>query len=413
MEMQPAFAPREGRVRTIQQLERLHYGRLGKGGGFFNKADANIDTSTANYFNYVYGALAWTQLNMEANAWSVLPKAPYKRSGYRLITGRMNMAANNGVTALGGTPESGNIADTVRPPVDLLKIKPKIAQIPFGSSTVMDWLAKSSDDDAIGMDFVRTFSAVNHKENMHKMLLADVEGLASAAGANAAGQLNWETLDRIISSDAEEDTLGGAHNDWYDPYDSLDRDATTKFDSVVESASGTIGQNGVLTQSVIRRFYKQMMKKANKFGNVILTGHDVHTEIQEIFSGQTRYKVGEMMIELGVNGAQTFQGHNVGLQVASLYGVPLIPSKDATQNTGDANEVGRMFMLDTTDGEGFGQPRLGIAVAIPTSYNEVGRRDADYPFKLEKFVEKAIYWTFGETLCTKYNSQGKLRDIKL
>ena len=411
MNQQMQGLTKEGRVKTIQQLELLHYGRQNT--AFKNKADADITTATAGYFNYVYGAMAWVQMNLEANAWSVLPKVPYKRSGFRLITSKMAMAAANGISALGGTPESGQIADTVKPDVEYLKLKPKIAQIVFGASTVQDWLARSADDDAIGMEFVRGYAAVNHKENMHNMLLADIEEQAGDANANFAGDVNWESLDRIVSSDAEEDAVGGAHNDWYDPYDAIDRDASKKFDATVRSASGTIGQNGVLTQSVVTRFLRDMLKRGGKHGNVWLTGHDVHTEIQEIYSGQTRYKVGEMMIELGVNGIQTFQGHNVGLQIASLFGIPLIPTKDATHNADDASEVGRMYCLDTTDLEGFGQPRLGIGIAIPTSYNEVGRNHPLFPFVQDKFVEQALYWTFGETLCTKYNSQGKIRDIKL
>ena len=403
---------KDGRVKTIQQLELAYYGQMAKS-AMLNKADTNMTTSTTGYFNNVYGALAWSQLNLEANAWAVLPKVPYKQSGFRLITSKMTMAESNGVSALGGTPESGNIADAVLPDVKYLKMKPYIAQIVFGSSTVHNWIAKSTNDDAIGMDFIRTFAAVNHKENMHKMLLTDIEDLAGDASGNYAGTTNWESLDRLISSDAEEDALGGAHNDWYDPYDDLDRDATDIYDSVVRSASGTIGTNGVLTQSVIMDFYKDMMEEANKYGNVILTGHDVHTEIQEIFSGQTRYKVGEMMIELGVNGAQTFRGHNVGLQVASLFGVPLIPTKDAPRDVDDASEVGRLLMLDTTDLDGFGQPRLGLGIAIPTSYSEIGLGTPMFPLVQNKFVEKGIYWTFGQTLCTKFNSQGKLRDIKL
>jgi hypothetical protein len=40
--------------------------------------------------------------------------------------------------------------------------------------------------------------------------LVDVEGLAAAGAANNTGTLNFETLDRIISSHAEEVALGGA-----------------------------------------------------------------------------------------------------------------------------------------------------------------------------------------------------------
>ena len=90
-----------------------------------------------------------------------------------------------------------------------------------------------------------------------------------------------------------------------------------------------------------------------------------------------------------------------------------IPSKDAPSNSSDSAEIGRLFALDTSDAEGYGYPRIGIQVAIPTEYYEATRRTPAYPFVNNAFVEKGVYRTMGETVCRHFKSQGKIRDIKL
>ena len=72
-----------------------------------------------------------------------------------------------------------------------------------------------------------------------------------------------------------------------------------------------------------------------------------------------------------------------------------------------------MFALDTSDAEGYGYPRIGISIAIPTEYYEATRRSPAYPFVNNAFVEKGVFRTMGETVCRHFKSQGKIRDIKL
>ena len=182
-------------VKTIEELEALHYG------GSLNqikKADVFATTGTSGYFNAIYGAYAWVNLNLEANAFSVLPKYVYDKSGFRIITQKATLNTDNDNTVLGGTAESGKIAETVIPRVEEVSVKPKIAQLPFGASTVHEWLATNSKDDIWGsLGSLRTYMAVQHKENLNQMLCADVEGAAATASGNYTGTKNWETLDRI------------------------------------------------------------------------------------------------------------------------------------------------------------------------------------------------------------------------
>ena len=403
-------------IRTIDELEALYYGY---NRNLIRKADAPVTTSTTGTFNAIFGAYAWAQLNLEANAFGILPKHAWDKSGYRVITAKPTMTTTNGNTTLGGTAEGGTIAETVKPTLQEIDIRPKTAQLPFSASEVMEWLATHSKDDIWGgLGSLRLYMAVQHKEFLNRMLLADVEKQATDASGANTGTTNFESLDRIISSGAEEDALGGSYAGNYDPWAAnatVDRDSGTTFDCTVESASGTIGTNGVLTDDTLRTFLRKIRIAAGKDPNVFLGSHEVYSEIQGLYMPSVRIPnpYGEQLVQIDVNGIQTFKGTGVGIHVDSIYGIPFIPSKDAPSDADDTTEIGRLFALDTSDAEGYGYPRIGITIAIPTEYYEATRRSAGYPFVNNAFVEKGVFRTMGETVCRHFKSQGKIRDIKL
>ena len=402
-------------IKTIDELEALYYGY---NRNLLRKADAPITTSTAGVFNAIYGAYAWAQLNLEANAFGILPKYPWDKSGWRVITAKPVLNTASGNTVLGGTSEGGTIAETIKPTLQELDVRPKTAQLPFSASEVMEWLATHSKDDIWGgLGSLRLYMAVQHKEFLNRMLLADVEGTVTGSGTNA-GTTDWESLDRIVSSNAEETALGASTTGSYDPWAAnatIDRDSSSVFDCTVESASGTIGTNGVLTDDTLRTFLRKIRIAAGKDPNVFLGSHEVYSEIQGLYMPSVRIPnpYGESLVQIDVNGIQTFRGTGVGIHVDSIYGIPFIPSKDAPSDSGDASEIGRLFAFDTSDAEGYGYPRIGIQIAIPTEYYEATRRSPAYPFVNNAFVEKGVFRTMGETVCRHFRSQGKIRDIKL
>lgn len=405
------------KIQTIDELEALYYGY---NRNLIRKADAPITTSTTGTFNAVFGAYAWAQLNLEANAFGILPKVPWDKSGWRTITAKPTLNTTNGNTTLGGTAEGGQIAETVKPTLQEIDIRPKTAQLPFSASEVMEWLATHSKDDIWGgLGSLRLYMAVQHKEFINRMLLADVESEAAGASGNYTGTTDFESLDRIISSHAEENALGGSHANFYNCWEEgnagINRNTSAQpaFDCTVESASGTIGTDGVLTDDTLRTFLRKIRIAAGKDPNVFLGSHEVYSEIQGLYMPSVRVAnpYGESLVQIDVNGIQTFKGTGVGIHVDSIYGVPFIPTKDAPSGGGD--EVGRLFALDTSDAEGYGYPRIGIQVAIPTEYYEATRRTPAYPFVNNAFVEKGVYRTMGETVCRHFKSQGKIRDIKL
>ena len=85
-------------IKTIDELEALYYGY---NRNLLRKADAPITTSTVGVFNAIYGAYAWAQLNLEANAFGILPKYPWDKSGWRVITAKPTLNTTNSNTVLG------------------------------------------------------------------------------------------------------------------------------------------------------------------------------------------------------------------------------------------------------------------------------------------------------------------------
>lgn len=406
------------KIQTIDELERFAYGRPRS--EIAKALDAGgLTTTTSGTENFIYGAYAWVQVNQEANGFGIMPKMKWDRSGWRMVLDRATLTAKaNQYTSKGGTVEGGEIASPTKPTFAQENVVPKIMQIPFQTTTVREWLSKNGSDDfwGSGLEGMRLIMAVRHKELLNQTILADGEVAAAAATGDRAGVYDWESYDVIVSNYAEQNGLSASGQDkWYNPWLSgvITRDTDTDaYNCTVDSASGTIGTDGNLTDDVIRGFQNNIREKSGKESTVYLGGYDIYNEIQGIYSSQVRYNVlGENTVQVGVNGIQTFNGIGVGIHVGTVYGIPYIPTKDAPKGAG--TEVGRMFAFDTSDEEGYGFPRIGIQIALPTTYNEIGRGMQGWPWVTDGFVEDALYWTMGETICRSFKAQGKLRDVKV
>jgi len=394
-------------IKTIEDMEKLYYTSIGQQylgasdvqAGFIAKTDAPVVSTTTGVYNAVFGVQAWIQLNMEANTFGVLPKVPWTRSGFRAITARGN------TMPYGGVAEGGAIADTVKPTFAEISTKPKTMHVTFESSEVQEFLADASDDDAIGsMQDLRTYFAAEHKEDINSALNTENGTLASN---------NFESIDRVVSSYAEvtncsesDESTSYTTND-VDIY-SQDRDSAASFaDAYVGHNSSTVRS---LTDSVIQTLLQNTLTNgANPNGQFFQTGWDTWATINQLYESQVRYHlIGEARIQPSVNGIKTPKGNDVGLNVSTMFNKPVIISKDTVQDTGG---ISRLYLLDSSNPEGYEHPRLCIKVAKPTQYFEGGMNDGS-PFAVDKFSTKGLYRTMGELICPFFKVQGKVRDLK-
>ena len=377
------------KINTIAELENLYYSKLG---AQIIKKDAPVLSTTTGVYNAVYGAEVWSQLNREANAFGLLPKTVWGRSGWRVLTARP--AASGG-----GVGENGALPATIKPTWQELTAKPKTVAHTFDVSEVQEFLASQSDDDAVGsMAQMRAIMGIHHKEMMNVMLLTDVDTLAGN---------NLESIDRICSSKSEEDNCGITAGD-SDIY-GLDRsDAANSWaDAQVDHNSNV---DRVLTDELIRDMLMTDLPSAGANTTVGLTGHDTMSALTGLYDTQVRYNrnsaLGESDAQLTINGVKTEKGIGVGIRVTTLYGIPIFTSKNVVQDT-----LSRIYFLDSSNPEGFSKPRLGIDVAKPTQYFEAGM-NMGTPFAIDRLGNEGMFRTMAEIKCRFLAAQGKIRDLK-
>lgn len=354
-----------------------------------NKSDAPSVRGTGGTFNAVYGASAFSQLNMEGNAFAILPKIPWEKSGWRVIT------ALGGAAGDGGIAETAAIPDSTLPTWAEIDTAPKQVAHVFEASAIKDGLYATDDDVSGDLNFLRGHYAAVHARRINEQLLKDGDTLAGN---------NFESIDRVTASAAYATAVSWDSGD-EDIY-GIDRSDASWSDAVVSHNSGT---DRVLTDALVRDTLATLENNGART-NVILTGTDTKYRLAGLYENRVRYSgVFEdgVPVSVGLNGVSTDEGQHFGAKVAMLYGIPVFISQAVEKDT-----LSRIYLLDTTEAED-GTPRLFIALLYPTLYFESGfnARNPD-PFAIGKFTTKGVYYTAGELICTRFNVQGSIRDLQ-
>jgi hypothetical protein len=379
----------------------------------FAKTMINTGSGTG-VWNAIYGAQAWYQLNTEANLFGTLPKLSWDKSGFRAVTGWTRTAASMAIT------ETGTLPTPTTPTITTIKYTPKIAVNTFQTTQVLEQLAKLSQDDIYGnLDTNRMYYATEHVKLLNQQLNSLAVGTSTATCVDGSTITTFETIDRIVASNAEGVAVGLTSGTTptlahvVSPYaGAVSRSSAGNFDSQVISPSGTIGTAASLTDASLRQLIQQC-KTAGGYNNFWITGYNTYQELQGLYLSNWRtVNWGELRVQTGVNGIKTADGLDTGLAVSSVYGIPIIQAVDtpASQTTSGGTLVGvqNMYLLDATDTEGYGDSRLGVQVLNPTNYLETSARDF---LLLNSLSYIGSYFTLGEQTCRFFSAQGKIRDI--
>ncbi len=360
-------------------------------GGFGVKKDAPVLTTTTGVYNPVFGAFAFNQINMEANAFALLPKYPWPHSGFRAIT------ADPSSSDYGAVAENGNIPATIKPTFAEITVTTKQVVHSFDVSYIQEGKVNKSADDAIGdMEFLRGYFATFHGKDINRQILIDGDTLATN---------KFESIDRVTASSAYATAVGWTAGD-EDIY-GIDRSGAAWADAYVNHNSGV---DRFLTDEIIRTSFSNL-ETNGAATNLMLTGNDTKWKIFGIYENQVRYQgvlQKNVGFTIGINGVETDGGMGAGVRVATVYGTPLFSTQSAAQDT-----ISRIYMLDTTEEAGSGRPRLGISLMYPTLYFESGMSAANpNPFAIGRFGTEGVYYTAGELVCTFLAAQGSIRDLK-
>ena len=370
-------------VRTITDMERYYYGAGNAMGYSYSgsellKADSPMLSTTAGTYQAIYGRKVWSQLNQEFNAFSILPKRPWDRSGWRVITGKPNGGALHG-----GVAENATLPETVKPTFQHVAAKPKTIAHTFDMSETAIFLADK--DDGLGdiRSVMKEEMGKHHAEMVNKMLLTD----ASTVAGN-----NFESLDRITVGNNQ--MASGTH---YDAGDediySIDRSANTWAFAEDNADSSSTNRNLSLDQ--LDTLFQNIWERGGN-PKVILTGYDTLMRLQQLLQSQQRF-MEEKRVTPTYNGVKGVPGIEAGFIVATYNGVPIIPSKDV-----EKDGISRVYFLDTD--------YLYFSTAIPTQYFESGIETGD-PFAINRLGQEGLYRTMGEVWTTFFRAQGSIRDL--
>jgi len=365
-------------------MERYYYGAGNAMGYSYSgsellKADSPMLSTTAGTYQAIYGRKVWSQLNQEFNAFSILPKRPWDRSGWRVITGKPNGGALHG-----GVAENATLPETVKPTFQHVAAKPKTIAHTFDMSETAIFLADK--DDGLGdiRSVMKEEMGKHHAEMVNKMLLTD----ASTVAGN-----NFESLDRITVGNNQ--MAAGVHYDAGDE-DIYSIDRSTNTWAFAEDNADSSSTNRNLSLDQLDTLFQNIWERGGN-PKVILTGYDTLMRLQQLLQSQQRF-MEEKRVTPTYNGVKGVPGIEAGFIVATYNGVPIIPSKDVTKDG-----ISRMYFLDTD--------YVYFSTAIPTQYYESGIETGD-PFAINRLGQEGLYRTMGEIWTTFFGAHGSVRDLQ-
>ena len=374
-------------VRTITDMERYYYGAGNSMGYSYSgsellKADAPMLSTTGGTYNAIYGRKVWSQMNQEFNAFSILPKRPWDRSGWRVLTDKPNSGAVHG-----GVAENATLPDTVKPTFQHVAAKPKTVVHTFDMSETAIFLADKDDGMGDIRSVLKEEMGKHHAEMTNKMLLRDVDTTADNG---------FESIDRVTTGDSTGLTAGTHYTAGREDIYSINRDGSANSWSYAEVNADTGATDRVLSLDQLDDLFQKIWVRGGN-PKVMLTGYDTLMRLQQLLQSQQRF-MEEKRVTPTYNGVKGVPGMEAGFVVATYNGVPIIPSKDVKADT-----ISRMYFLDTD--------YMYFSTAIPTQYYESGIETGD-PFAINRLGQEGMYRTMGELWTTFFGGQGSIRDLK-
>ena len=350
-------------VRTITDMERYYYGAGNSMGYSYSgsellKADAPMLSTTGGTYNAIYGRKVWSQMNQEFNAFSILPKRPWDRSGWRVLTDKPNSGAVHG-----GVAENATLPDTVKPKFQHVAAKPKTVVHTFDMSETAIFLADKDDGMGDIRSVLKEEMGKHHAEMTNKMLLLDVD---------TAADNGFESIDRVTTGDSTGMTAGTHYTAGREDIYSINIDGTDNSWSYAEVNADTGATDRVLSLDQLDDIFQKIWVRGGN-PKVMLTGYDTLMRLQQLLQSQQRF-MEEKRVTPTYNGVKGVPGMEAGFVVATYNGVPIIPSKDVKPDV-----ISRMYFLDTD--------YMYFSTAIPTQYYESGIETGD-PFAIDSIYSK-------------------------
>jgi len=357
------------------------------------KSATELTTADADYFNVMFGASVFNQLNTRSEVFKLLDKAGWTQSGWRVMYQRH---ANTT-----GIAEGAALGTADQPELKEMSATIKEVSTRWDTTTRAELLA-DADDGIKGLAaFLRKENGEAHAFYLDKQLLASVNTSDDATVAQDDSNNNMESIDKMTTSTAAVAADSDIANHIEDMY-LVDRGAAGYTEWMQPAAciqGDTPGTAEALTIDKLDTLIRSSLENGANYQDLFfLTGHDtlytLKSKLTVLSSSLGQFDI-RQQAAASLNGVAGEGGLNFDTRVGYYDGIPIYVSQHVTKDT-----ASKIYLLDKT--------AMALRIAAPTTY--IASENLVTTNALKK---QFAFITAGELIVKRFNTSGKITDLNL
>ena len=358
------------------------------------KSDDNMTTANDQYFNVMFGASVFNQLNTKSEVFKLLNKAGWTQSGWRVLTQRHANTV--------GKAEGDALGTTDHPELKEMSATIKEVTTRWDTTTRAELLA-DADDGIKGLAaFLRKENGEAHAFFLDKQLLASVNTSDADTVAQDDSNNNFESIDKMTTSTTANDNDSDIPNHIEDMY-LVDRSAAGFTEWMQPAACiqnpSAAGTATTLDLDDLDTLIRSCLENGANYQDLFfLTGHDTLYNLKKKIAVQAN-SLGQFDVRAqaagSINGVAGQAGLNFDTRVGYYDGIPIFVSQHVTKDT-----ASKIYLLDRT--------AMELRIAAPTTY--VANENLAVTNALKK---QYAFITAGELIVYRFNTSGKITDLDL
>ena len=357
------------------------------------KSATELTTADADYFNVMFGASVFNQLNTRSEVFKLLDKEGWTQSGWRVMYQRHANTA--------GIAEGGALGTADQPELKEMSATIKEVSTRWDTTTRAELLA-DADDGIKGLAaFLRKENGEAHAFYLDKQLLASVNTSDAATVAQDDSNDNLESIDKMTTSTAAVAADSDIANHIEDMY-LVDRGAAGYTEWMQPAAciqGSTEGTAEALTVDKLDTLIRSCLENGANYQDLFfLTGHDtlynLKSKLTTLSNSLGQFDV-RAQAAASLNGVAGEGGLNFDTRVGYYDGIPIYVSQHVTKDT-----ASKIYLLDRT--------AMELRIAAPTTY--IASENLVTTNALKK---QFAFITAGELIVRRFNTSGKITDLNL
>ena len=357
------------------------------------KSATELTTADADYFNVMFGASVFNQLNTRSEVFKLLDKAGWTQSGWRVMYQRHANTA--------GVAEGAALGTADQPELKEMSATIKEISTRWDTTTRAELLA-DADDGIKGLAaFLRKENGEAHAFYLDKQLLASVNTSDAATVAQDDSNDNLESIDKMTTSTAAVAADSDIANHIEDMY-LVDRGAAGYTEWMQPAAciqGSTEGTAEALTVDKLDTLIRSCLENGANYQDLFfLTGHDtlynLKSKLTTLSNSLGQFDV-RAQAAASLNGVAGEGGLNFDTRVGYYDGIPIYVSQHVTKDT-----ASKIYLLDRT--------AMELRIAAPTTYIACENLVTTNAMK-----KQFAFITAGELIVKRFNTSGKITDLNL